>query len=442
MMLGASRLTRRDAAKLLGVGTGAAALGGRFSLGATSALAQTPSPSSYEGITLRGLGLAGAAWNPAVEQFAKEFAEATGAKVEWDFQPWEQTMPKLQADLAAGTAQYDFFCNDIEFQYTIYPSLLPINDLIAERGYDMEGFFEPIYTYGEGVAGGQEGIRYGLPIRVGASWVFYRTDLIDEFPTTWDDYNAMLGELTSGDQYGLGFAGVSAQLVKLFLARFWSLGGTLLTPDWQPQINSETGVAALQMLFDEMQQYTPPGILAWDNPDASNAFLNGDVAVLEGWASFILPSLEDPDASKVAGKWSVAKYPENGTGNFTQHNFAIFNTSQNVDAAFDYMAYCTGPETALRLLNEFKEESPRKTVWTEPDVLAEQPYLETVVEAYDVGRPFTPGLAQWLELFIGLAEGLSAAMSEQKSPQDALNDVAANWTTVIAQAPPDWEYHE
>ena len=120
-MLGASRLTRRDAAKLLGVGTGATVLGGRFSLSARSALAQTPSPSSYEGITLRGMGLAGAAWNPAVEQFAREFEEATGAKVEWDFQPWEQTMPKLQADLAAGTAQYDFFCNDIEFQYTIYP---------------------------------------------------------------------------------------------------------------------------------------------------------------------------------------------------------------------------------------------------------------------------------------------------------------------------------
>jgi ABC-type glycerol-3-phosphate transport system substrate-binding protein len=196
------------------------------------------------------------------------------------------------------------------------------------------------------------------------------------------------------------------------------------------------------MLFDEMQAYTPPGILAWDNPDASNAFLNGDVAVLEGWASFILPSLNDPAASQIVDKWSVAKYPENGTGNFTQHNFCIFNTSQNVDAAFDYMAYCTGPDTALALLNEFKEESPRKTAWTEPAVLEEQPYLETVVEAYDVGRPFTPGLAQWLELFIGLAEGLSAAMSEQKSPQDALNDVAANWTTVIAQAPPDWEYKE
>lgn len=396
----------------------------------------------YAGVTLRGMGLAGAAWNPAVEQFAKEFEEATGAKVEWDFQPWEQTMPKLQGDLAAGTPQYDFFCNDIEFQYTIYPYLLPLNDLIEARGYDMEGFFEPIYKYGEGVAGGQTGVRYGLPIRVGASWVFYRTDLIEEFPTTWADYEAMLGELTGDGKYGLGFAGVPAQLVKLFLARFWSQGGELLSSDWLPTVNSEIGVAALQSLFDAMKNYAPPGILAWDNPDASNAFLNGDVAVLEGWASFILPSLDNPEASKVVGNWSVAKYPEDGTGNFTQHNFAIFNTSQNVDAAFDYIAYCTGPDTALRLLNEFKEESPRKTVWTDPAVLETQPYLATVVESYDVGRPFTPGLAQWLELFIGLAEGLSAAMSEQKTPQQALDDVAANWQTVIAQAPPDWEYAE
>lgn len=430
-------LNRRDLMKL--AGAGAAVAGGFGGVRPYRGLAQD---QAYAGVTLRGLGLAGAAWNPAVTAFATEFEAATGAKVEWDFQPWEQTMPKLQGDLSAGTPTYDFFCNDIEFQYTIYPSLLPINDLIAARGYDMEGFFQPIYTYGEGVAGGQAGVRYGLPMRVGASWVFYRTDLIEHFPTTWADYNALLDAQTGDGRYGLAFAGVPAQLVKLFLARFWSLGGKLLDTDWNPTINSDIGVAALQNLFDTMKQYAPPGILAWDNPDASNAFLNGDVAVLEGWASFILPNLEDPAASKVAGKWSVAKYPENGTGNFTQHNFAIFNTSKNVEAAFDYIAYCTGVDTAVRVINEFKEESPRKSAWIDPAVASAQPYLATVAEAYDVGKPFTPGLPQWLELFIGLAEGLSAAMSEQKSPADALNDVASAWTTAIEQAPPDWQYTE
>ena len=435
-MNGIDGLNRRDLLKI--AGAGAAVLG----VAGTRPYTGRAQDGSYAGITLRGLGLAGTAWNPAVTAFATEFEAKTGAKVEWDFQAWEQTMPKLQADLSAGTATYDFFCNDIEFQYTIYPSLLPINDLIASSGYDMDGFFDPIAKYGEGVAGGQADVRYGLPIRVGASWVFYRTDLIPTFPTTWDEYHALLGNLTTGGKYGLAFAGVPAQLVKLFLARFWSKGGALLDADWNPTINSEIGVAALQSLIDASKQYAPPGILAWDNTDASNAFLNGDVAVLEGWASFILPSLDDPNASKIAGNWSVAKYPENGTGNFTQHNFAIFNTTKNAQAAFDYIAYCTGADNALRVLNEFKEESPRKTAWLDPTVTAAQPYLATVVEAYDVGRPFTPGLPQWLELFIGLAEGLSAALSDQKSAQDALDDTAENWETTIKQAPPDWKYAE
>jgi ABC-type glycerol-3-phosphate transport system substrate-binding protein len=432
-------LSRRDMLKIAGATGGAAALGGFGGLRPGTIRAQD---GAYEGVTIRALGLAGTAWNPAVEQWAKDFNAKTGATVEWDFQPWEQTMPKLQADLAAGTPQYDIFCNDIEFQYTIYPSLLPINDLIESSGYDMDGFFEPVYKYGAGVAGGQADVRYGLPIRVGASWVFYRTDLISEFPTTWADYDTMLGEQTKDGKYGLAFAGVTAQLIKLFLARYWSRGATLLSPDWKPLVNGEDGVAALQQLFDEMKAYTPPGILGWDNPDASNAFLNGDVAVLEGWASFILPSLDDPDASKIVGKWNVAPYPEKGSGNFTQHNFCIFNTSQNQQAAFDYIAYCTGLETAPALLNEYNEESPRKTVWLEPQTLEKQPYLSAVVDSYDVGKPFTPGLPQWLELFTGLGEGLSSAMSEEQSPQDALNEVADKWSELIEQAPPDWEYAE
>lgn len=431
-------LTRRSLLKWAGVTTGgvAASRAGIRSLG----IAAQDKP--YVGITLRGLTQGGVAYNAALRQFAKEFEEQTGAKIEWDEQPWEQLMPKVQGDLAAGTPTYDIFCNDIEFQYTIFPYLQPINDLIQSRGYNMEGFFEPVYKYGEGVAGGQAGVRYGLPIRIGASWVFYRTDLIEQFPTTWADYEATLAANTGNGKYGLSFAGVPAQLVKLFLARYWSQGDPLLTPDWKPLINSEKGIKAAQMLFDHMKRFAPPGILGWDNPDASNAFLNGDVAVLEGWAAFILPSLDDPSKSKVVGKWSVGRYPENGTGNLTQHNMVIFKTSRNIDAAFDYIAYCTGLENAKRLILEFGEESPRKAVWNDPEVLEKRPYLSTVAEAYDIAKPFTPGLPQWLEMFIGLAEGLSAAMSEQQEIADALNGVAKKWEELIKQAPPSFEYRE
>ena len=108
--------------------------------------------------------------------------------MQFDDQPWEQLRPKLQAELAAGQPTYDFFYGDIEFQYSTYPALVDLTPLIKKYNYDMEGFFEPVYKFGEGVAGGLEGQRFGLPIRIGACWVFYRTDLIKEFPKTWDDY--------------------------------------------------------------------------------------------------------------------------------------------------------------------------------------------------------------------------------------------------------------
>ncbi len=442
-----SKISRRDFLRMAALTGGAAALAAcapQATQVATEVATEVAAPAGkkYEGVVLRGLGQGGVAYNPALVAFGKEFEAETGAKIEFDDQPWEQLTPKLQAELAASSPTYDFFYGDIEFQYFTYPSLVDMNPMIQKYGYNMDGFFDPVYKFGEGIAGGLEGKRFGLPIRIGACWVFYNKDMIQEFPTTWDDYYAKLAELTGGGKYGVAFAGVAAQLVKIFLARYWSMGDPLMQPDWTPLINSEKGVKSVEMMLDALKNYAPPGMLAWDNPDASNAFLNGDVAVLEGWASFILPDLDNPEKSKVVGKWGVAQFPENGTGNLTQHNLDIFAASKNVDAAFEYIAYCTGIDTSKRLIMEFREESPREVTWSDPEVLAANPFLPEVAKQYAVGKPFTPGLPQWLELFIALAEGLSAAMSETASPQDALNTTAQKWTDAINQAKPDFEYKE
>lgn len=94
-------------------------------------------------------------------------------------------------------------------------------------------------------------MRFGLPVVSGVSLVFYRKDLIESFPTTWADYEAVLAANTNDTMKGFSFAGVTAQLVKLFLSRYWSQGDALMTPDWQPLINSEKGVMALTMLKDQ-----------------------------------------------------------------------------------------------------------------------------------------------------------------------------------------------
>jgi len=45
------------------------------------------------------------------------------------------------------SSQNHSFANDAGFQYTIYPNLLPINDLIKKANYSMDGYFPFITKY-------------------------------------------------------------------------------------------------------------------------------------------------------------------------------------------------------------------------------------------------------------------------------------------------------
>jgi ABC-type glycerol-3-phosphate transport system substrate-binding protein len=169
-----TQLNRRQILKLFGYGAGAAALNACGAAPAT--LASTAAPDAvaaptagaaaaptavaasggakkYDGVTLRMLTQAGTDYEPALKMLAQNFQNETGAKVEMEFAAWETLMPKVQADLASGSPQFDLFANDVEFQYTIYPNLLPINDLLKQANYPMDGYFPLITKYGEGFAG-------------------------------------------------------------------------------------------------------------------------------------------------------------------------------------------------------------------------------------------------------------------------------------------------
>ena len=239
----------------------------------------------------------------------------------------------------------------------------------------------------------------------------------------------------------MGFAGVTAQLVKLFLARYWSMGDPMLTKDWKPLINSEKGVKALTMLKDFTLKYCPPGVLAWDNPDGCNAFKAGDIVVLESWPGFCLEGFEAAD-SKVKGKWSMAKYPEGGTGNFVQHNWVILKTSKNPDAAFEFLAYCTDTAHQKRSVLEYLNDPARKSLYTDPEVTAKFPWYPAYAKVLDAAKPFAPGVPQWLEMFIAVGEAASLALSEKKTPKEALDECAEKWIQLFKQNPMSFEYTE
>jgi multiple sugar transport system substrate-binding protein len=418
----------------MGAAAGAAALGGCAAPGGGAG------GKKYAGKKIRMLSQGGGSYEKAVTQYGKEFEELTGCKVEFDWAPWENLMPKLQADLASGSPQLDIFCNDREFQYTVWPDLLPLDDLIKKYNYDMNGFLEPVYKFGQGIAG--QKARFGLPLAPGVSVIFYRTDLIKEFPTKWADYEQLLVDMKAKTgKAPLGFAGVAAQLVKAFWARYWSLGQPNLSKDWKVLINNETGVKAATMLYDFYKKYTPQGMLAWDNPDGCNAFKAGDIVVLESWPGFCLDSFEAAD-SPVKGKWSMARYPEGGSGNYVEHNMVILKKSKNPDAAFEFIAYCTDLTRSKRSAIEFKVDPARTAVYDDNDVKSKSPWMPAYKNVLNAGLVPFFGIPYWLEMFIALAEGLSTILAEKAKVKEALDAVAAKWEKLIKDNPLNFEYTE
>jgi ABC-type glycerol-3-phosphate transport system substrate-binding protein len=398
-----------------------------------------------EGSSVRLLGQAGSGEEPAIKDFAAEFQELTGTRVDIAPQPWDTLMTKIQADLAAGAPTFDVFWSDLEFAYTVWPVLLPLNDFIEASGYPMDGFFPSVANYGLGI-GGQGDARFGLPIMTDTQLMWYRPSLVgDAFPTTWDDFDHLMADLTAGDQYGLGNSGVVAQGIGRFLGRYWSIpGARLLDEDWTPLINGEEGVFAMEQYKRQALAYSPPGFQAWEYTDALNAYLTGQVAVHEGWPEVALPSVTDPDRSTLGDDWGAAAYPEGGSTQLVQHNLILFNHATDPQAAFDFMAYCTNREQSARIITDYRVDSPRRDVWEEvlPADPVAQKFFPGWSDAMTVARPFARGLPQWIELFIAIGEAVSNVLAETQTAQEALDETARRWQASIDQAKPDFPYEE
>ena len=238
---------------------------------------------------------------PAIRKFASEFEAETGASIEFEALPapgaygWCALEPWAVYDAVSDDPQFDLFCDDNEHQHALWPYFLPLNELITKFDYPTSDFYSTVTRYGERV-GGQQGLRYGLPVRTRTPFVYYRTDLMGELPGSWEELERAFADNTGGGNYGFTAEvayypfhpfGLAHETAKSFLGRYWAMGDPVFSPDWKPLIDSDKGIAAMEMLKRQMTRYGPPGmsqipdLMTWDGARALEQFLAGRIAVLE-----------------------------------------------------------------------------------------------------------------------------------------------------------------
>lgn len=451
------KITRRDFLRLAGLAGGAAAVA------ACAAPAPAPAPATeqpaateapkveapavkkgkpFEGITVRMHAISGANYDE-LYKIIPEWEEKTGAKVEFVFKGnGFETDKRLVQDFSAGTVDYDVCWDHSSFfsQYVKLGGLEPLDNYFSDE--DLADFIPRLVD-----ATRRDGHLWVMPRHFDISCLHYRTDIeIPKVPETWDEFKQIAIEITNNNPgiYGTQFAGKEEALSGRFYEVLVAEGGNLFNDKWEPTFNQAPGVKAASM-FAELYQAgaMPPDMTNYLWEDVAQQWVNGIIGMYTewyGWYSYF----QDPNSSKVAGKFDLARQPKGDGGIHSgwagHHGFSITKASQHKEAAASLIKHLTSVE-GNRLEAKLGFLVARQSVWDEmiaeaensEDPLAKKRLELALLQAKEDFRT-PPLIAEWLPMSNILYPILQKIILGDVEPQKGLDDAAEQVHKLMADA--------
>ncbi len=380
---------------------------------------------------------------PAVyKELSKEFTEQTGIDIEWIELPQEEQRNKLFIELMSGSGTFDVVALDHPWvaEFASAGFIEPLDYLIADEKDDFLPAPLAAMSYDDSL--------YAIPQYAVVVLMYYRTDLFEEYglrvptaeePLSWDEFLEAAQTLTIDenndgrpDTYGTIVMGKRHPVpVSAFMDNLSQSGGSVFAEDGAVVVNSPEGVASLQRLVDLVHTYevAPPGAASFDHVDNHTMFLQGQLGIALNW-QYAYSMFNDPSQSKVVDDFAIALPPKNvvSTSQSGAWGLAIPTSAQNKAAAEQWIQFITSTEQMYNLrLGSFGPA----VRYSELDLLEQnseidpQPLsdLKTMTSAVERGYVI-PKIPEWPQAEAVLAEAVSAAVSQSKTAEQALNDAA------------------
>ena len=286
-----------------------------------------------------------------------------------------------------------------------------------------------------------QGELFALPWFVDVGMLYWRTDLFDEAPTTWDELERQVREVTAdgSPRYGLVWQGARYEgLVTVFLEYLGGFGGRILDGG-RVTVAEEPGVRALTRMRDQIHRsrVVPGRVLTWHEEEPRFAFQNGEAAMMRNWPYAAGP-MQDTAESRVAGRFAVAPMPAGPGGRptaaFGGAQLAINAFSPEPEAAWLVIEYLTRPEQMLERAQVVGQFPTRRGIYDDPalaEALEIPPAQAREIIGAAVPRPVTPVYTQLSEI---LQIQLHRALSRQAEPAAALARAAREMQELLDRA--------
>lgn len=333
-----------------------------------SLILAVPTPShKYDGQTITVLFMS-SVYADAARLSAKQFEESTGCKVEVVDFPYVTLHEKELLDISTDSGTYDVISIACQWDGEFAPFMTDLAPLAERDKHDLTDFNENIFSN----AGKWAGKIMAIPHANTPYVMAYRTDLVPEFPATWEEYLETCKKLTDKAKgfYGTSLPGLKEQLNSVWMIRHWSMGGRWADGNWTLTIDSPETRRSLDHLKQTLQ-YADPAAPAWGLQESIAAFLQGNAAFCESWPTLgITLDGDNAEKSKIVGKWALHDFPHDKTGKtmLSAWDVGIPKGARNKDAAWDFIKLYTSAESQLDFFKKFAILSPRKSFWQQDAV--------------------------------------------------------------------------
>lgn len=303
----------------------------------------------------------------------------------------------------------------------------------AERSKFFKGTLEGA-TY--------SGKLYAVPWYNNGPGLFYRKDLLQgaglQPPKTYDELLNAAKRLQTADV--AGFIAQTSQTeggMITWLEYLWGYGGDVTDEKMAVVVDKGTaGLDAMRRLVSFMytDKIMPESTLSMRvGADAQNVFTEGRAVFMRFWMTGA--SAMEAAESKVKGQWDVTTLPSQtgrpGPGCLGTWNLGISKFSKYPKESAEAIKFLTGLEQQKARYLGNGSLPARAAVFDDAEVKAKYPFADRLKASFESlkARPVTPYYPTMSA--DALQPNFGAAISRQKSPEQAIKDMADKLRTIV-----------
>ena len=254
------------------------------------------------------------------------------------------------------------------------------------------------------VAVGEYGSHvYGVPSRIDAGLLYYRSDLLAKYgfapPATWDELAEQADTIVAGERNATptlrGYSAPFKQyegLVCHMLEFIEGQGGSLLSADGsRARLSSPEALAATQFVRERIVgRLASSAVLTYQEPESLAVFLQGDAVFHRNWP-YAWELANNQTRSKVAGRVGIAALPgfESGRHAATLGGwlYGISAYSRHAREAWQFIEFLSSPAMQKWFAREAGIAPSRRALYDDPDLLTANPQLNSHFAVLQSAKP-------------------------------------------------------